>query len=61
MPFILSSEEGARRLLDGIERRKARVAFPLRMYAAVRLLELLPTRLSNALLARTAGKRAAKE
>ncbi|MCB1835534.1 MAG: SDR family NAD(P)-dependent oxidoreductase [Geminicoccaceae bacterium] len=61
MPLIMSSEAAARRLLGGIERRKARVAFPLRMYAIVRLLECLPTGLANTLLARTAGRRAAKE
>lgn len=61
MPFMVSAEEGARRLLAGIRKRKSRIAFPWPVYATVRLLEFLPAGWSASILARSAGKRSYKE
>ena len=61
MPLIMTAEEGAQRILDGLRQRRARIAFPKRLYALVRLLELLPTGLANRLIARMAGRSPSKE
>ena len=41
-PFLISSEEAARRIRRGLERRKAIIAFPWPLYAAARLQQWLP-------------------
>ena len=61
MPLIMSAEEAAERLLDGIRRKKPRVAFPRRLYAVTRFLEVMPTSIANRLLAATAGRAGSKE
>jgi short-subunit dehydrogenase len=45
MPFIMDSESAARRIIDGMEKRRIRIAFPWPLIAALRLLGMLPDRL----------------
>ncbi|MCB2055163.1 MAG: SDR family NAD(P)-dependent oxidoreductase [Geminicoccaceae bacterium] len=61
MPLLTSADEAAIRILPGLRRRRARIAFPRRLYLLVRLLEVLPTGLVHAMLARTAARGGAKE
>jgi len=42
MPAIISAEEAARRLLDGLERRRYEIVFPRRLVYALKLLRVLP-------------------
>jgi NADP-dependent 3-hydroxy acid dehydrogenase YdfG len=44
MPFLISSEDAARRILGGLNAGKFEIAFPFRMLLAMRLLSLLPHR-----------------
>jgi short-subunit dehydrogenase len=45
MPLLMTAERAARIIIRGLERNRARIAFPWRMYAAVRLLAALPASL----------------
>ncbi|GGX33166.1 SDR family NAD(P)-dependent oxidoreductase [Undibacterium squillarum] len=44
-PFLLSEDDAAQRITDGIAKRKAIIAFPRRMIWLIRLLNLLPASL----------------
>ena len=50
MPFVLSADEAARRILRGLEKRSPRIEFPLPMVLIVRLLALLPCTLGDRLI-----------
>ena len=50
MPFVMSADEAAERIVRGVERRSPRIEFPLPMVAMVRLLALLPPRMGDWLL-----------
>ena len=56
MPLIMPAEAGSARLLAGIRRGDVIVAFPRRLYAAIRLFDLLPANLASRLSARFAPK-----
>lgn len=56
MPLLMDSDRAARIMLDGLARDKPRIAFPWRMYAVTRLLAALPSRWSDAILARAPRK-----
>lgn len=49
-PFVLSAEAAARRIVAGLERRKAVIAFPRRLVWLTRLTESLPMPLSDRLI-----------
>lgn len=57
MPLLMESEKAARLIQRGLARDKARIAFPWRMYALVRLVAALPPGLIDPLL-RTLPKKA---
>ena len=42
MPFLMESEEAARRIIDGLERRKFEIIFPRRFAYLLKLVRLLP-------------------
>jgi len=49
MPFLISAEQAAERIVAGIKRRKQYLHFPKRLTLTLKLLALLPRSLSNAL------------
>ncbi|MCW8895571.1 SDR family NAD(P)-dependent oxidoreductase [Sulfurimonas sp.] len=42
MPFLLSTEDGSRKIYNAIEKEKRFYAFPLRFYLIIKILNLLP-------------------
>lgn len=56
MPFLMDLDKATRRIVEGLARDRARIAFPLPMLATVTLLQALPPRLVDGLLARLPGK-----
>ncbi len=58
MPGLMDADRAARLILDGIEAGRRRIVFPWWMAAGARLMDLLPLRLSEAILARQPAKAA---
>jgi len=56
MPLMMSPERAALIIRRGLGRRRARIAFPLRLYLATRLLAGLPPGLADRLVARIPAK-----
>ena len=56
MPGLMTPEQAARRMLDGIAQGRVRVAYPWRLYAASRMVGALPPAWRNALMGRIAPK-----
>ncbi len=56
MPFIMPSARAARIIQRAILQRKTRIAFPLRLYFMLRLLEAMPVFLVNRLVSLMPGK-----
>lgn len=54
MPFLLSAQEAATRIYNGLEQRRLRLRFPFRLSASLTLLRLLPYRLRASVAARLA-------
>jgi hypothetical protein len=52
----MEPERAAAIIKAGLARRRARIAFPLRLYLAVRLLDALPVALTDRYLRRLPGK-----
>ena len=50
MPFVMSAEKAADKILRGIEKKAPRIEFPGPMVMMVRLLAILPPSLSDRLL-----------
>lgn len=50
MPFLMSADKAARIIIARLQQNRARIAFPLPMLAALRLLQLLPASWSDTLL-----------
>ena len=45
MPFIMSAEKAARKIVSGLERGKFEIAFPIRLVRPLRILRILPNAL----------------
>lgn len=58
MPFLLTPEDAARRMIAGLAQNKARIAFPWPLHAAVWLLSVLPVAWSDRILNRLPTKSA---
>jgi NAD(P)-dependent dehydrogenase (short-subunit alcohol dehydrogenase family) len=56
MPFLMSPERAARFVRKGLEADRARIAFPWRMYIAVRVLAALPQALMDIIAIRLPKK-----
>jgi short-subunit dehydrogenase len=56
MPFLIDPERAARHIRDGLERNKARIAFPWRMHLLVRFIAALPLWLGDMLLLKAPKK-----
>jgi short-subunit dehydrogenase len=52
MPYIISADDAANRILAGLKRGKFEIAFPWQLVAMLKLLRILP----NALYLRLAGR-----
>lgn len=50
MPFLMSAEKAARRIICGLENNQPLIAFPRTMYWALRIIGLLPERTADRLL-----------
>lgn len=46
MPFLVQTEDAAKRVIKGLARNKGRIVFPWPLYAAIRTLQLLPVPLA---------------
>lgn len=55
MPLLMPPDHAARIIVAGLQQGRARIAFPWRMYAAVRLFAALPQRLIDPFLRRMPG------
>ncbi|TVP58676.1 MAG: SDR family NAD(P)-dependent oxidoreductase [Halomonadaceae bacterium] len=51
MPFLISAEEAARRIVTGLHKERREIQFPKRFTLTLKLLRLLPQRLTDALAA----------
>jgi len=56
MPLLMPAERAARIMLDGLARDRARIAFPWRLYALVRLVAAIPPGWLDAVLRRLPRK-----
>lgn len=56
MPFLMPADRAARIMLDGLARDRARIAFPWRLYALVRLVAAIPPGWLDAVLRRLPRK-----
>jgi short-subunit dehydrogenase len=56
MPFLMSVEKAARIIQKGLAKNCSRIAFPWRMYAVLWTFQLLPVRLTDAIVARLPRK-----
>lgn len=56
MPFLIDPERAARHIRDGLERNRARIAFPWQMHLLARFVAALPLWLGDFLLARAPKK-----
>jgi short-subunit dehydrogenase len=56
MPFIMSVEKAAKRVVRGLERNAPRIAFPLRLYLPLWWISCLPVRLTNPLFSSLPAK-----
>jgi short-subunit dehydrogenase len=57
MPFMIGTEAAARHIRQGLERNKARIAFPWQMYALTRLVAALPLCLGDFILSKAPKKK----
>lgn len=56
MPFLMEADRAAGIIKRGLDRKAARIAFPLRLYLAIRLFAALPQAWTDPLLQRFQGK-----
>ncbi|MEO9901656.1 SDR family NAD(P)-dependent oxidoreductase [Nisaea sp.] len=56
MPFLMEADDAAEKIRRGLERNKARIAFPWPMYATVQLLQIIPPSWIDGLMARLPTK-----
>ena len=57
MPFMISAERAAHQIIHSLAAKKARIAFPKRLYFPLRVLEFLPLWISDPLFACMPKKR----
>ena len=55
MPFIIDADVAARTIVDGLERRRTEIVFPLPMAVTMKLARLVPVRLWGALTSRVSN------
>lgn len=57
MPFLMSLEDGSRRIVKAIERKKRIYAFPLRFYMMIKMIEILPLSIKERLISYIVSKK----
>lgn len=57
MPFVLSADDAARRIVRGLQKKAPRIEFPLPMVLLVRILALLPPRMGDRLIRFSGNKK----
>lgn len=57
MPFLMSLEEGSKRIVKAIERKKPIYAFPLRFYMMIKCIEMLPHSLKERIILYVTSKK----
>ena len=56
MPFLMDADKAARKIIEGLWKNKARIAFPLPFYFIVWLITALPVRLIDPILSKLPSK-----
>ncbi|NNF17793.1 MAG: SDR family NAD(P)-dependent oxidoreductase [Gammaproteobacteria bacterium] len=56
MPFLMDADKAAHKIVRGLARNKARIAFPWQTYSFIRLLQMLPVAWADRLLRRSPQK-----
>lgn len=56
MPFIISAEKAAQKIIKGIDQNKSIIAFPIIMYFLVKILNFLPNQLIDYINSKLPGK-----
>ncbi len=56
MPFIMSAEKAAQRIIKGLEKKRGRIAFPLRLYLPLWLISCLSPRITDPVFSRLPAK-----
>ncbi len=56
MPFIMSPEKAAQRIIKGLEKKRGRIAFPLRLYLPLWWISCLSPRLTDPVFSRLPAK-----
>ncbi|MEK6747344.1 MAG: SDR family NAD(P)-dependent oxidoreductase [Pseudomonadota bacterium] len=56
MPFIMSAEKAAQRIIMGLEKKRGRIAFPLRLYLPLWLISCLSPRITDPVFSRLPAK-----
>lgn len=56
MPFIMSAEKAAQRIIKGLEKKHGRIAFPLRLYLPLWLISCLSPRITDPVFSRLPAK-----
>jgi len=56
MPFLMDADKAARKIIEGLWKNKARIAFPLPFYLIVWLITALPVRLIDPILSKLPSK-----
>lgn len=52
MPFIISSDEAAKKIISGVDNKKIRIYFPFIFSMAIRMLSILPYRFYNFIISK---------
>lgn len=56
MPFMISADKAAKKIIHGVEKRKLLIAFPRSMYFAMKILNILPTFVVSYINSKLPGK-----
>ncbi len=57
MPFIISAESAAQKIISGLEKNKARITFPFIFYFVIWLLTLLPCAITDPIFSKLPKKK----
>lgn len=61
MPFIMDSTKCAKKIINGLENNKARIAFPFLLYSVIWLLTIIPQSITDSIFSRLPAKKSFDE